>query len=112
LKDSSEYEIGTVAALVPVYFRGKAYLGLGDGVNAAREFQRILDHRGTDPFAPVCALAQLGLGRALALQDRAADALAAYRVFFAWWSKADADLPILRDARAEAARLQARIDTQ
>jgi tetratricopeptide (TPR) repeat protein len=111
LKESADYELGTVAALVPVYFRGQAYLGLNDGARAAREFQRILDHRGTDPFAPICALAELGLGRALALQDRPADALAAYRVFLSWWTNADADLPILRDARAEAARLHARVDT-
>jgi tetratricopeptide (TPR) repeat protein len=111
LKDASDYELGTVAALVPIYFRGQAYLGLKDGASAAREFQRILDHRGTDPFAPVCALAQLGLARALVLQDRTADALAAYRTFLSAWSGADDDLPVLREARAEASRLQSRVDT-
>ncbi len=106
LKDASDYELGTVAALVPVYLRGVAYLGLKDGANAAEQFQRILDHRGTDPFGSVCVLAQLGLARALALQDKMPAALAAYQAFFTSWSGADADLPILRDARAEAARLQ------
>ena len=106
LKDASDYELGTVATLVPVYLRGVAYLGLKDGANAAEQFQRILDHRGTDPFGSVCVLAQLGLARALALQGKQPAALAAYQAFFTSWSGADADLPILRDARAEAARLQ------
>ena len=82
LKDASDYELGTVATLVPVYLRGVAYLGLKDGANAAEQFQRILDHRGTDPFGSVCALAQLGLARALALQGKTAAALAAYQAFF------------------------------
>ena len=67
---ASDYELGTVATLVPVYVRGLAYLGLGDGRNAHEQFQRILNHRGTDPFSPVCALAQLGLARALALEEK------------------------------------------
>jgi eukaryotic-like serine/threonine-protein kinase len=112
LKDASDYELGTVATLVPVYFRGQAYLGMGDGVNAAAQFRRILGHRGTDPFAPACALAPLGLGRALALQDKPSEALAAYRQFLSAWSAADPDLPILREARLEAARLQARTESE
>ena len=84
----------------------------GTAANAHEQFQRILDHRGSDPFSPVCALAQLGLARALALEEKPSDALAAYRAFFTAWSGADADLPILRDARAEAARLQGRTETQ
>ena len=111
LKAASDYELGTVATLVPAYVRGLAYLGLGDGRNAHEQFQRILDHRGSDPFSPVCALAQLGFARALTLEGKPADALAAYRAFFTAWSGADADLPILRDARAEAARLQGRTET-
>ena len=68
LRDASDYELGTIAALVPIYFRGLAYLGTGDGERAGAEFKRLLDHRGTDPFAPVCALAQLGLARSLAMK--------------------------------------------
>jgi len=106
LKDASDYELGTVATLVPVYLRGVAYLGLKDGVNAAEQFQRVLDHRGTDPFGSVCALAQLGLARALAVQGKTAAASAAYQALLTSWSGADADLPILREARTEAGRLR------
>jgi tetratricopeptide (TPR) repeat protein len=105
LKDASDYELGTVATLVPVYLRGVAYLGLKDGVNAAEQFQRVLDHRGTDPFGAPCALAQLGLARALAVQGKTAAATAAYQAFFTAWGGADADLPILRDAHTEAESL-------
>jgi tetratricopeptide (TPR) repeat protein len=106
LKEASDYELGTVATLVPVYLRGVAYLGMKDGVNAAEQFQRILDHRGTDPFGAPCALAQLGLARALAVQGKTAAATAAYQAFFTAWSSADADLPILREAHAEAESLR------
>jgi hypothetical protein len=105
LKDASDYELGTVATLVPVYLRGIAYLGLKDGVNAAEQFQRVLDHRGTDPFGSVCALAQLGLARALAVQGKSAAASAAYQAFFTSWNGADPDLPMLEQARTEAQSL-------
>ena len=105
LRDSTDYELGTIAGLVPIYFRGLAYLGAGDGQRAADEFQRLLDHRGPDPFAPVCALAQLGLARSLTLVGRTADARAAYDAFLQSWHQADADLPALLAARRERARL-------
>jgi len=108
LRDASDYELGTIAALVPIYFRGLAYLGTGDGERAGAEFKRLLDHRGTDPFAPVCALAQLGLARSLAMTGKTNDARAAYDAFLKSWRQADADLPALAAARSERARLDVR----
>jgi tetratricopeptide (TPR) repeat protein len=105
LGDASEVELGTVAALVPVYVRGLGYLESRDQPHAIEAFTRVLDHRGTDPFAPVCSLAQLGLARALALGGHAAEARAAYATFLGIWSHADPDVPILQQAKAEAARL-------
>ncbi|HEX2452932.1 MAG TPA: protein kinase [Vicinamibacterales bacterium] len=105
LRDASDYELGTIAALVPIYFRGLAYLGAGDGQHAGAEFQRLLDHRGPDPFAPMCALARLGLARSLVATGRIPEARAAYDAFLQSWSQADADLPALVAARSERARL-------
>jgi serine/threonine protein kinase/tetratricopeptide (TPR) repeat protein len=105
LRAAVDMELGTVASLVPPYLRGLAYLDAKDATGAAQAFQRILDHRGTDPFAPVCSLAQLGLARALALGADAERARVAYATFLTAWSGADPDLPILREAKAEAERL-------
>jgi tetratricopeptide (TPR) repeat protein len=105
LRAAVDMELGTVASLVPPYLKGLAYLDAKEATGAAQAFQRILDHRGTDPFAPVCSLAQLGLARALALGGDAERARAAYATFLTAWSGADPDLPILREARAEADRL-------
>jgi predicted Zn-dependent protease len=88
------------------YVRGEAYLRLKDGAKAAAEFQKILDHRGTDPSGVEYALSHLGLGRAYALQGNTAASKSAYQDFFAAWKDADADVPILKEAKTEYARLQ------
>jgi tetratricopeptide (TPR) repeat protein len=93
-------------ALYPIYVRGEAYLAAGDGAQAATEFLEILAHRGLLVSDPIGALAHLELGRAYALQKRTHEADAAYHDFFALLKDADSDLPILRQARAEYARLK------
>ncbi|MGH9773781.1 MAG: protein kinase domain-containing protein [Candidatus Acidiferrales bacterium] len=120
-------------ALCPVYVRGQAYLALHQGREAAAEFQKILDHRGVVLNEPIGALAHLGLAHAYALQagfvfpsfgfggsaaagsgsatssvDPAAiaKARAAYNDFFTLWKDADPDIPILRAAKSEYAKLQ------
>jgi Flp pilus assembly protein TadD len=90
----------------PNHLRGMAYLKLQDGGKAAAEFQRILDHQGVAATDPIWPLAHLNLGRALALQGDKAKARTAYQDFFATWKDADPDVPILRDAKAEYAKLQ------
>ncbi len=88
------------------YLRGLAYLGNRSGAEAAAEFQFIVNHKGIDPFSLPRSLAQLGLARAYALQGDKAKARKAYDDFFALWKDADADLPLLKEAKAEYAKLQ------
>jgi Flp pilus assembly protein TadD len=111
LAKTAPYELGAPAqnvnfALYAVYFRGKAYLAARQGSQAATEFQKILDHSGAVQNEPIGAMAHLGLGRAYVITGDAAKAKAAYQDFLALWKDADPDIPILKEARAEYARLQ------
>jgi eukaryotic-like serine/threonine-protein kinase len=80
--------------------RGEAFLALHKGVEAAAEFQKIIDHRGIVLADPTAALARLQVGRAWHLAGDDAKARAAYQDFLAMWKNAD-DLPILKQAKAE-----------
>ena len=113
LDDTSKYELGQAlpqievgGLLYPVYIRGEAYLAMGRGSDAAREFQKLVDNRSVLQNCPLGALAHLGLGRAYALQGDAAKARVAYQDFFALWKDADADIPILVAAKSEYAKLK------
>jgi eukaryotic-like serine/threonine-protein kinase len=110
LKLSKEYELGIgylyYPPFIPTYMRAQAYLKMRDGSGAAAEFQRILEHRGVDPASPSYALAHLGLGRAKALTGDVTGAIIAYQDFFTLWKDADPDIPILKQAEAEYAKLQ------
>jgi serine/threonine protein kinase/tetratricopeptide (TPR) repeat protein len=111
LADPPPFSAGT---MYPVYLRGQAYLssgnssgsGSGNGALAAAEFQKILEHPGVTVNFPLSALSHLGLGRARALSGDKAGARTAYQDFFALWKDADSDIPILKQARAEYAKLQ------
>jgi predicted Zn-dependent protease len=92
--------------LCPVYIRGEAYLMLHDGNRAAAEFQKFIDHRGVVMNFPWGALARLGLARAYAMQGDTAKAKTAYQDFLTLWKDADPDIPILKEAKAEYAKLQ------
>ena len=93
------------ASAYPAYLRGQAYLLLKDGASAAREFQKILDQPRTtrNGLGP---LAQLGVGRAMVLSGDVAQAKTAYQDFLAAWKDADPDVPILKVAKAEYAKLK------
>ncbi len=111
LTASSPYELGETNtsftfALYPVYLRGEAYLAAKDGSAAAGEFQRILDHSSVVGNEPIGALAHLGLGRAYALSGDTAKSKAAYHDFLRLWEHADPDTPILKEAKAEYAKLK------
>jgi len=108
LRAAAPYELGFVGALGPLYLRGQAYLMRGEARAAAAEFQRILDHRGVDPFSPFYATAPLGLARARAMAGDEAGSQKAYERFLAAWADADADVPVLLEAREEYRRLQRR----
>jgi tetratricopeptide (TPR) repeat protein len=105
LRAALPYETGTVAVLIPAHLRAEAYLRDGAGPRALEEFLKILDHRGADPFSPVCALARLGVARAWRAMGEAQKAEQAYGEFLAAWRNADEDVPILLEARAEKGRL-------
>ena len=110
LKVASTIELGqatnSTVFLCPVYLRGEAYLMLHDGNRAAVEFQKFIDHRGLVGNFPWGALARLSLARAYAMQGDTAKARAAYRDFLTLWKDADPDIPILKEAKAEYAKLQ------
>ena len=91
--------------LYPVYFRGEAYLAGKHGTAAGTEFQKILDHPGLVQNELIGALAYLGLGRAYGLSHETKKAQAEYEAFFSLWKDADTNLPILRQARMEYAKL-------
>jgi tetratricopeptide (TPR) repeat protein len=129
LQPATAYEWGT-GGLYSIYVRGEAYLAAHRGVDAAAEFQKILDHPGLVINNPIGALARLNLGRAYALEggvgvgagfaapragnprgvSPSADALAkarsAYQDFFTLWKDADPDVPILKQAQSEYAELR------
>ena len=106
LKVASTIELGVSPSLAPVYMRGEAHLMLHDGNRAAAEFQKFIDHRGLVVNFPWGALARLGLARAYALQGDTAKARAAYQDFLTFWKDADPDIPILKEAKQEYAKLK------
>jgi tetratricopeptide (TPR) repeat protein len=106
LQVASSYEAGLTAHLRPNYIRGQAYLKARQGKEAAAEFQKILDHRGVCRTALICSLAHLQLARARAMFGDGAGANTAYQDFFALWKDADPEIPILKEAKAEYAKLQ------
>jgi hypothetical protein len=99
-------QTGFFGALYPIYARGQAYLAARRGADAAREFQKILDHPGIMVGDPVGVLAHLQLGRAFAIEGDNAKAKAVYQEFLTLWKDADPGIPILKQAKAEYERLQ------
>jgi eukaryotic-like serine/threonine-protein kinase len=107
LKAATPYDLGdNTIPLQPIYVRGQAYLMARDGLAAAAEFQKILDHPGVVQNDLIGALAHLQLGRAYALQNKTAKAREKYQDFLTLWKDADADIPLLKQAKAEYARLK------
>ena len=105
LQPANRYEMGPVWGFFPLYVRGLIYLRGHQGKEAASEFQRILDHRSLGATRPLYVLSYVGLARAHALTGDTAKARTAYQDFLALWKDADPDIPILKEAKAEYARL-------
>jgi eukaryotic-like serine/threonine-protein kinase len=111
LASASPYERAYPEA---VYLRGLAYLGLREGAEAAAEFEKILDHKGANwgsawqhPYwGQFYSLSYLGLARASALVGDTAKTRKAFEDFLALWKDADPDVPILKQAKVEYAKLQ------
>jgi eukaryotic-like serine/threonine-protein kinase len=106
LQPTVRFEFGPEQGFLPIYVRGLVYLRAHQAHEAEGEFRRILDHRGVSPLAPEYVLARLGLARALSLQGDQAKARTAYQDFLALWKDADPDVPMLKEAKAEYAKLQ------
>jgi serine/threonine protein kinase/tetratricopeptide (TPR) repeat protein len=106
LRPTEAYQFGYIANGVPAYLRGLAYLQAKQGVQAVTEFQKILDHKSGFGASPYVSLARLGLARGFAFSGDSAKARTAYQDFFTKWKDADPDLPILKEAKAEYAKLQ------
>ncbi len=119
---SSEAELGQIqfvlnlSCLYPAYMRGEAYLAAGQGRAAAGEFHKILDHNGIVWNCWTGAMARLGVAQANALEAKSSHgadadaarvrALGAYKDFLTLWKDADADIPVLKEAKAEYQTLQ------
>jgi DNA-binding winged helix-turn-helix (wHTH) protein/tetratricopeptide (TPR) repeat protein len=112
LQAAAPYELGSASrggfdpSFYPIYVRGEAYLARLQGNEAAATFQKVIDYRGVVQDGPIGALAHLELGRAYAMQAESVKARAAYNDFFTLWKDADPDIPILKEAKAEYAKLQ------
>jgi tetratricopeptide (TPR) repeat protein len=89
-----------------LYLRGNAYLKAGRGNDAVQAFQRLLDLKSVINIDPVMPLAKVGLARAYVLAGDKARARVAYQDFFAVWKDADPEIPIVREVKAEYAKLQ------
>ena len=105
LRRAVPYDLGTPPDGVAMYYRGLGYLELQSGKEAATQFQKILNNRGTVPTSIYWPLAHLGLARAYAQTGDTEKSLAQYREFLELWKNADPDLRILKKAKAEYATL-------
>ena len=105
LQATVPYDLGWSARIWPSYIRGQAYLQLKQGKEAAAEFQKALDHRWICNITEACAVTRLQLARARALAGDTSGARTAYQDFLALWKDADPEVPILKEAKAEYAKL-------
>ena len=114
LQTATPHELGTppsanfgyFGALYPIYVRGQAYLAADRGVEAAAEFQKIINHRGVVVTDPIGALAYLESGRALASSGDKTKAKVAYQVFLTLWKDADSEIPIFKEVQNEYSNLR------
>jgi len=106
LRPALVYELSQTAPFLPAYLRAQAYLQAKESQLASGEFQKVIDHRGVVLNNPVAALARLGLARAKSALGDTVGAREAYQDFFALWKNADANIPVLKQAHSEYAKLR------
>ena len=106
LESTRRLEKGSGILPWTTYLRGTAYLQQNAGTVAMNEFQKILDRRGDFANYPIYALAHLGMARAAALSGDITKSRKAYQDYFALWKDADADIPILIEAKQEYEKLK------
>jgi eukaryotic-like serine/threonine-protein kinase len=112
LEVTKPYELGSSdtwfeegSPFYPVYLRGQSYLLLHQGSQAADEFRKYFEHRGAVQNCYLGAFARVELARAYAAQGDTKKAAAAYQEFLTLWNEADPEIPILRQAKQESAKL-------
>lgn len=113
LEAAAPYELGVprcaltgfFGALYPILVRCEAYLAAGKGSEAAREFQKLIDHQNAMIGDPVSVLADYGLARAFALSGDVSKTREHYREFLAAWKDADQDVPILRQVTIDNGKI-------
>ena len=101
MKPAGSYEMGRQAVLIPTYIRAVALLSVKSAIDAEGEFRKVIDHRAVDAATPLYTLAYLGLARSLAIQQRLTESRKAYETVLDLWKSADADLPVLLEAKRE-----------
>ena len=114
LEAASPYELGTprsactgyFGSLYPILIRGEAYLAARKGSEAAREFQKLVDHRGIMIGDPVSSLAPYGLARSYVLMGDVTKAREQFKQVFSTWKDADTDLPIVNQVKTDYASLR------
>ena len=106
LEPIKPYQLCPMLNLYPLFLRGQSYLESGNGKDAAKEFQEIINHRGIVGNFYIGALAHLGLARSYVLQGNVSDARNAYQDFLALWKDADPNIPVLKQAKLEYAKLR------
>jgi tetratricopeptide (TPR) repeat protein len=106
LESVRRFDLGIINGLTNNYLRGQTYLDQRMGKEAAAEFQKIIDHPGIDTYSEQHPLAHLGLARAAAISGDTAKARTEYQNFLALFRDADADLPVLIEARKEYEQLK------
>jgi tetratricopeptide (TPR) repeat protein len=103
LETAAPYDLKSLNA---AQARGQVYLRIHNGTAAAAEFRKVLDHGGVVRNNSIGAVAHLQVGQAYAMSGDTAQAKTAYQEFLTLWKDADPDIPILKQAKAEYAKLQ------
>ena len=108
LERAEKYQLGMEGywPLYPVFVRGKAYLRAGRNQEAVAEFAKLQTHASLVNNSPLGAVAKLYIARAQAAEGDASEARISYQDFLSLWKNADPDIPILKEANAEYAKLQ------
>jgi tetratricopeptide (TPR) repeat protein len=111
LRPAVPYDTGRASGLSSLYIRAEAFRAAGDIGRAVAEYARLLDARGTEPFAIFHALARLGLARSLAAAGEVDAASHSYEQFLTHMRGADDDLPAVQQAKDELRQIQGRRGT-
>jgi tetratricopeptide (TPR) repeat protein len=99
MQPSLPYELTDPSAAM---MRGAAYLAARQPELAQKEFQLIIDRPFISGISPNVAMAHLSLARALVMEGNRDAAKQEYKAFLEMMRDADADLPVVSQARRES----------